>query len=199
VGTQNFTATYSDPTNPNAGTSHSNTAAMSVTNNPITPVTVATTTTVTPIYLPAPSSVPASYGGRNTRIQIAVQLVSPVPSFPTPTGNVTVYANGKSLGKYQLNAQGYVTILLHGSTVYGKKIIVRYNGNIQGITTFAPSSSTPFVANQAFFYGNSPERHGSSSTAKHSVHPAGPAKAFRSSAAVSHSMVLSSHKASHKK
>ncbi len=174
-GNNAFTATYTDSTGATYGSSTSGVTMTSVVPNPLTPITVATTITVTPIYLPPPSSVPANLGGRNTRLKFQVQLVNPIPNVPTPTGTVTVYANGKPIGTYNLNADGTATIVLHGKAAYNKSIVVTYNGNIQGITTYAPSSSTPFLADKAYFYGNSPE-NSSSSHVKRGVHPAGPAK-----------------------
>ena len=149
-----------------------------VTTNPLAPVTVATTISVTPIYLPPPSTVPASLGGRNTRLRITVQVANPSPGEAPPTGTVTVLAHGQPISTVALNSQGQATITLHGRTVYDKTIVVRYNGAIEGVTTYAPSSSTPFVADRAFFYGNSPQAK-QSSRARGKSHPAGPASAFR--------------------
>jgi trimeric autotransporter adhesin len=179
-GIQSFSATYNDPTDASHGSSTSSVGTLSVVPNPLTPVTVATTITVTPIYLPPPSQVPADFGGRITRLSFAVGILNPTPGLPTPTGTVTVYASGKAIGTYNLDAQGTTTIVLHGKQAYDKTIVVTYNGNVQGVTTFAPSSSTPFVADKAYFYANSPESSGSSSTAKKGVHPAGPAKFSKS-------------------
>ncbi len=174
-GNNVFTATYTDASGGSHGSSTSGPGTISVVPNPLTPVTAATTITITPIYLPPPSTVPASLGGRNTRLRFAVGMVNPIPGIPMPTGTVTVYADGKPIGTYNLDSQGTVTIVLYGKVAFNRTIVVKYNGGIQGITTYAPSSSAPFVADRAYFYGNSPSGGGTGNV-KTGAHPAGPAK-----------------------
>jgi hypothetical protein len=179
MGNHSFTAAF---TASGGGFSPSMSAAVNtnVVFNPLAPVTLNTAINITPIYLPPPSSVPKALGGRNTRLKFEVQVLSGIAGVPNPaSGTVTVFANGTPIGTYQLNAQGEVTVMLMGQTAFNKTIVVRYNGVIQGVTTYSPSSSDPFVANRAFFYGNSPEVKRSSHAKVHAHHPAGPAAAFR--------------------
>jgi hypothetical protein len=154
-------------------------ASTSVMTNPLAPVTVATSVTVTPLYLPPPTTIPAWLGGRDTRLRFAVQVVNPAAAGTPPIGTVTILANGRRLRTVTLNAQGRAIVGVRGPEAFKKTIVARYNGGIDGITIYAPSSSAPFVANRAFIYDNSPQAHRSSS-AKARSHPSGPAAAFPS-------------------
>ena len=178
-GNHAFSASFTDSSGAFAPC-NSTVANVPVTRNPLSPVTMNTEIVITPIYLAPPSSVPRSLGGRNTRVQFAVQVTTTVPGVPTPTGTITVYVNGRAVGTYALDATGTAIVTLRGQSIFNKTLSIRYNGDIQGVTTFSPSNSTPFVATKSFFYGNSPINSNSNhATSKKKSHPAGPKKLFR--------------------
>ena len=162
-GNNVFTATYTDASGGSHGSSTSGPGTISVVPNPLTPVTAATTITITPIYLPLPSTVPASLGGRNTRLRFAVGMVNPIPGIPMPTGTVTVYADGKPIGTYNLDVAGTVTIVLYGKVAFNRTIVVKYNGGIQGITTYCAEQLGAVRRGSGLLLRQQPERrrHGS--------------------------------------
>jgi hypothetical protein len=193
VGSHTMTTTFVDPGGSFASSSTGG-VIMTVQQNPNTPVEINTQVIATPIYLPAPSSVPYYLGGRNTRVKFAVQAMTNATGVPIPTGYITIYANGRAYGTFALNSAGAVTVTFHGRAVYNKTITAQYLGNVQNGTTFAPSTSVAFKFDQQYFYSHSPERgknnnsskNDHKSSAKRDVLPAGPAHAFKPTYAAKH-------------